>query len=92
MAKGQHLTGYQRGIVKRYYEHADTLALTKLQEVVSDLFLATDPKAAAKLWASATTALEKLKVEPARIERTAGAKNLQELARLVGELAAPGKR
>ena len=46
MAKGQHLTPHQQRIVSRYYEHADTVAITKLQEAVSDLYLATTPKAA----------------------------------------------
>lgn len=86
MAKGQHLTGYQRGIVKRYYEHADTLAITKLQELVSDLYLAESPKAAAKLWASAKTALQKLGVDPAQAEKIAAAGDVKELARIVGEL------
>jgi len=40
MARGQYLTPHQKGIVKRYYEHKDTLATQKLGEIVSDLFLA----------------------------------------------------
>jgi len=92
MAKGQHLSSAQRKIVNRYYEHADTISVAKLQEVVSDLFLAESPKAAAKLWASAKTAMEKLKVEPARIQRITAASDIQELARLVGELSGPAKR
>jgi hypothetical protein len=87
MAKGQHLTSYQRGIVKRYYEHLDTLTLQRLQETVSDLYLA-EGKAADKLWAKAGEALARAKVEPARIERSVGKKDLQELARLVGEMDA----
>jgi len=87
MAKGQHLTPYQKGIVRRYYEHLDTLTLQRLQEIVSDLYLA-DEKAAAKLWDRARQALERAKVEPAQIERSVGRRDLKELARLVGEMAA----
>lgn len=89
MAKGQHLTSYQQGIVKRYYEHADTVAITKLQEAVSDLYLASTPKAAEKLWGTVRASLGKLGVEPARIERVAGPKDVKALAELVGELAGP---
>lgn len=86
MAKGQHLTSHQRGIVKRYYANLDTLTLPKLQEIVSDLYVA-EPKAATKLWDKAGQLLAKAGVEPAQIERSVGKKDAQELARLVGELA-----
>ncbi len=33
-------TPYQKGIIKRYYEHRDTIALNALAEIVSDLYLA----------------------------------------------------
>jgi hypothetical protein len=85
MAKGQHLSSHQRGIVKRYYEHLDSMTVQKLQEAVSDLFLA-EGKNAEKLWEKARAALERAKVEPARIERSVGKRDVQELARLVGEM------
>jgi hypothetical protein len=85
MAKGQHLSSYQRGIVKRYYEHLDSMTVQKLQEAVSDLFLA-EGKNADKLWEKARAALERAKVEPTRIERSVGKRDVQELARLVGEM------
>ena len=87
MTKGQHLTPHQRAIVNRYYEHLDTITLQRLQETVSDLYLAQG-KAADKLWDKARAALVKAGVDPARIERSVGKKDVQELARLVGELTA----
>src|SRR6185503_20548995 len=58
MAKGQHLSHYQQGIVKRYYENKDTLATQKLGEIVGELYLAMgDAKKSEKLWKSAKTAL-----------------------------------
>src|SRR2546421_467294 len=45
-------------------------------------------KGAEKLWEKARAALERAKVEPARIERSVGKRDVQELARVVGEMAA----
>ena len=91
MAKGQHLSRYQKGIVSRYYEHADTITLTKLQEAVSDLYLAPGDKAATKLWKSAETALAKTGADPARVAKILADRNVVALATLVGELSAPAK-
>ncbi len=91
MAKGQYLSSHQKGIVKRYYEHADTISLQKLQEAVSDLYLAGTGKAAERLWKTAQTALAKSGADPARVARIVAEKNVEALARLVGELAAPGR-
>jgi hypothetical protein len=59
MAGGQEYSRYQRGVINRYYEHADTIALQRLSEIVSDLYLAEGGKAM-QLWKSAGAALEKL--------------------------------
>lgn len=85
MAKGQHLSSHQRGIVKRYYENRDSIMAQKLGEIVSELYLAEARKADG-LWKRARTALETCKVEPKRIEAVVGAKDLKGLAKLVGEL------
>ncbi len=89
MAKGQHLTKHQTGIVRRYYEHRDTLTVTKLQETVSDLYLAAgDPaaaKAAAKKWRWAGDALLRLRVESDVVGRIVESKDVEGLARVVGE-------
>ena len=50
MAKGQYLSNYQQGIVKRYYDNQDTLVVTKLAELSSELYLCDDAKKAATLW------------------------------------------
>lgn len=91
MAKGQHLSGYQRGIVSRYYDNLDTISLQKLSETVSDLFVATSDKAAEKLWKSADAALRRAKVEEARIVAIVGKKDVHALATLINELAGPPK-
>ena len=50
MAKGEPLSNYQRKIVDRYYEHLDTITLTKLSEAVSELYLCESEKKSQTLW------------------------------------------
>lgn len=91
MAKGQHLSGYQRGIVKRYYEHQDTVSTQKLSELVSEIYLASGEKQAEKLWKSVELALNKTPAEPARIAKILATRDVKELARVVADLS-PGGR
>jgi len=89
MAKGQFLSSYQKGIVKRYYENKDTLATQKLGEIVSELYLLeVDPNArkAERLWKSAETALLNAGAGKARVERVIAARDLKGLAELVSQL------
>jgi hypothetical protein len=88
MAKGQHLSAHQQKIVRRFYQHQDTIAVQKLSELVSELFLATDDKKREKLWASAAVHLPKLDAEASRCERVLTKRDVQELAKLVNEAAA----
>jgi hypothetical protein len=88
MAKHQHLSHYQQGIVKRYYRNLDGITLGRLQELVSELALAgTDAKARDKLWKRVETALAKADVDRARVDRVLASKDAAALARLVAELA-----
>jgi hypothetical protein len=88
MAKGQHLSRHQQGIVRRYYQHLDTLAVQKLAELVSELYLATDEKKRQKLWAEAAAHLPKLDADQGRVRRVLEARDVAGLAALVNEAAA----
>ena len=93
MAKGQHLSAHQQKIVKRYYQQLDTIAVQKLSELVSDLFLATgDAKKQERLWAQVTTYLPKVDAEETRVRRILAQKDLKDLATLVNEAAAAKPR
>ena len=87
MAKGQHLSGYQQKIVKRYYNNLDAISLAKLSELVSDLAVCTDEKKAGKLWERVGLALEKTDADPADVKRVMAGKSVKGLAELVGKLA-----
>jgi hypothetical protein len=91
MAKGQDLSHHQRKIVNRYYEHRDTIMLTKLSEVVSDLYLCESEKKAGALWKSAATALKNAGADTGRAARVVETRDVKGLASLVNELQS-GKR
>lgn len=90
MAKGQHLSRYQTGIVKRYYNNLDGITLTKLSELVSDLAVGEEGKAAEKLWKKAAELLVKSGVEPEKIAALQDSRSVAGLAQLVGLLAGGG--
>lgn len=64
MAK-QDRTNYQKKVISRYYENLDTITLTKLQELVTELYLAETPAQKDRLWQRVEKAITKMKVSPA---------------------------
>ena len=76
-------TPYQRGIIKRYYEHKPDLMLQKLAELVSDIMVAEDEKTRKRLWAQAEAALKGLKVPSWRIARILESQDANLLAEVV---------
>lgn len=91
MAKGQHLSAYQQKIVNRYYEHLDTIALTKLAEATSELYLCTDAKKADKLWAGVEKALDKIAVNNMAVKVVLAKRDIKALAQLVNDLSDPSR-
>lgn len=91
MAKGQHLSSYQRGIVRRFYLNRGSILLGRLQELVSDLALA-EGKRADTLWKRAAETLGKVETDPplppSRVEKILSDRDVAGLAALVGELHA----
>ncbi len=84
MAKNEY-SNYQKKVISNYYEHLDTIMLTKLQEIVTDLYLADSKAKQDRLWDRAQKAMEKLKIKPPVIahimkqrDATILAKNIQE--------------
>ncbi len=87
MATGQHLSAHQKKIVNRYYEHLDTITITRLAEATSELYLCTEPKKAEKLWTTVARALEKTAAGDKQVKSILEAKNIKGLAELVGKLS-----
>lgn len=95
MAKGQHLSRYQQGIVRKYYDHIDAAMLQKLQELVSDIYMAPGEvggeKKLTRLWKSALAALEKTPADAARVQAAVGGRDVKALAEIVAQLSPGGK-
>jgi hypothetical protein len=87
MAKGQHLSAYQKRIVNRYYQHLDTISVNKVAEAATELYLCTDPKKADKLWVSVEKALDKTAASDAAVQRILKTRDIKALAELVGKLS-----
>jgi hypothetical protein len=77
----QDYTHYQKKVISAYYEHRDELALTSLQSVVTDLFLADTDAKRSRLWDRAHKAMLKLKVKPAILEHILSKKDVTLLAK-----------
>jgi len=59
---------HQKKIINNYYDHRDTIMFAKLQEIVTDLYLATAEGTKKRLWQQAAAAMKNLKIKPALIE------------------------
>ena len=86
MAKGDHLSPYQKGVVRRYYENKEAIMHQKVAEIVSELYVCENPQKVVRLWKSAHTALLNLGAPKARLERLVANRDLEDLARLANEL------
>jgi len=76
---------YQEQIIRNYYKHQDTHRFTRLQELVTELYLA-EGKARQKYWKQAETAMRKLEVPESRIAHLVKSDDAALLAGLVQEL------
>lgn len=92
MAKGEYLSNYQQKVVQNYYANRDTIFVTKLSAIVSDLAVTHSDKERGRLWAKAREFLGKTSANPTRVQKLLEEKNLEELAKVVNELsnAKPG--
>ena len=61
-------TKYQQKVIERYYEHKDSIALQRLQELVTELYLAEGKKKRDKHWETIVKNLEKLGVAKVTID------------------------
>ena len=87
MAKQQY-SSHQQKVIANYYDNLDTIMLTKLQELVTELYLADSKQKQDRLWNQAHKAMVKMKIKPALIDHimkqrlvTTLAKNLEDWLR-----------
>ncbi len=89
---GKEFTQYQKKLINRYYDNLDTMMLQKLQELVTELYLAESEKDKAKLWERAQKAMVNLKIPPEVIAKIMQGKNVVALAKQVEEWLKPAGR
>ena len=92
MGGGREYTGYQRKIINRYYDNIDTIVVTRLGEIVTDMALAQgDQKKLDRLWKRAEQALEKVRDKEGNpdpgIRKVLDNRDVEGLAALVQKLA-----
>ena len=76
---------YQQKVIKRYYDNIDKVSLTRLSELVTELYLA-EGKKKAKLWQTAASAMQKLEIPQSRIDHILAKGDPVLVAGLVKEL------
>ncbi len=77
---------HQQRIIKNYYENRDAIAIQRLQELVTELYLSEGKKRQTN-WQRIVSNLEKLGVKQKDIDRLVSADNPELVARLVQKLA-----
>jgi hypothetical protein len=84
MAK-QEYSAYQKSIITNYYNNRSDIALSKLSELVSELFLADTDAKRDRLWERAQKAMVNLKIPPAIIDHIMTKKDVKILAKNLNE-------
>ena len=89
---GKEYSTYQRDVISRYYDNLDAITLTRMQELVSQLYLANSKAKQAQLWERAHKAMMKLKVKPAIIEHIMKKKDVVVLAKNLEDWLSASKK
>ena len=78
---------HQQGIIRRYYENRDTIALQKLAELVSNLYLETSTKRLENAWKNVHKQMIAAGVHEHFAKKISDARDLEQLAKVVNELS-----
>ena len=79
----QDYTPHQQRIISQYYERLDAIMLAKLQETVSELYLAETEARRNRLWKKVDQAMTKLGVPAVLAEHIMAKKDVEILAQNV---------
>jgi hypothetical protein len=81
----QEYSSYQKKVIQNYYQHKDTIVLTRLQELVTELYLAETEAKTKRFWQQVEKALDKMKLKPAVKSRILERQNVEILAKNLNE-------
>ena len=76
----KHYSNHQKNIIGNYYENLDAIMLQKLQELVTELYLADSEAKKTRLWERVAKAMAKLKVKASIAEHILAKKQVEVLA------------
>ncbi|MBW8016803.1 MAG: hypothetical protein FVQ82_11500 [Planctomycetes bacterium] len=76
-------TDYQKKVISSYYDNLDSIMLGRLQELVTELYLADSQKKSDRLWERAQKAMLKIKIKPAIIEHIMKTRSVEVFAKNV---------
>ncbi len=79
-------TGYQKKVIKNFYENKDLRLIQKLGETVSNLYVETSEKKKETGWKKIKKMLTDLKVHPGEVEYLTKDKNLSMISKKLAEL------
>ncbi len=82
-AKKRDYTGYQKKVIKRFYENREQIETQRLQEIVTEIYLAGGGKKADRLWERAAALLERAEgLQAAEVTKILADRDVEGLARI----------
>lgn len=79
------LTNHQQKVISNYYANLDSIMLSKLSELVTELYLAEPRQKRKKLWARVEKAMNNLKIPPQIKAHILEKQNVEILAKNLNE-------
>ena len=76
-------SNYQKKVISSYYDNLDSIMLGKLQELVTELYLADSQKKSDRLWDRANKAMVKIKIKPAIVDHIMKTRSVEVFAKNV---------
>jgi len=85
-AKKRNYTGYQKKLIKRFYDNREQIETQRLQEIVTEIYLASTARKADRLWERAEAILVRAEgLDAADVARILAERDVEGLARLATE-------
>lgn len=78
-------SSHQKGVIRNYYENIDTIMLTRLQELVTELYLAETEAKEDALWLRVQKAMAKLKLPTDVMDDIVQRRSAEHLAKYITE-------
>ena len=79
-------SNYQKKVISRYYENRDQIDRQRLEELVTNLYLASSAKQIAKHWETARGIMTRIGIPQQRIDHVIESQDATVLAAVVDEL------